>query len=659
VTWGHRFGWCLLFGTSVLDAQTVTFNRDIAPVVFQYCAPCHRPGEAAPFPLLTYDDVKRHAAQIAAVTASRYMPPWLPEPGKGEFEGERRLNDTQIAAIRRWAANGTPEGKPGDLPSRPRFTEGWQLGTPDLVVALDRPFTLAPSGSDVFRNFVLRVPITARRFVRALEIRPGNKRIVHHANVLIDRTASARSRDGQDGSPGFEGMDVKLETAGFEPDTHFLFWKPGTVYSSEPQDMAWQLDPGTDLVLNMHLQPTGKPEVLQPSIGLYFTDQAPAKLPMLVQLENDGALDISAGKRDFVVTDHLRLPIDVDLLGVYPHAHYAGRDMQALATLPDGTKRWLIHIPNWDINWQAVYRYRTPVFLPKGSVISMRYTYDNSAENPRNPNHPPQRIVNGDRSTDEMAHLWLQVLPRGEKGAGDPRMVLQQAVMHRRLEKYPRDFLAQYTLAAMLEAGGRHGEASDLFRKALAVRPRDATAHNSLGITLSASGKVEDAISHFQSALENRPNYAYAHYNLGRSLLTIGRFDEAILHLRKALEIEPADAAALTNLGVALYSSGKTAEGLEKLRSAVKILPNYFEGRYNLGLALAGSGELDGAVTELRAALTLRPNDVDSHTALAMVLSQKNDLRGAEKEWVEALRLDPGNEEARKNLRSVQRQLGK
>jgi hypothetical protein len=239
---GPRWPLCLL-GGPLLAAGSVTFNKDIAPILFEHCAACHRPGEAAPFSLLTFQHAKKRAAQIAAVTANRFMPPWPPEPGKGDFAGSRRLTEAQIAAIQRWSASGAVEGEAVDLPRVPSFTEGWQLGPPDLVVTLDKPYTLAASGSDIFRNFVLRVPISERRYVRAIEVRPGNKRIVHHANVLVDRTGSARSRDALDGAPGFEGMDVKLETQGFEPDTHFLFWKPGTVYSEEPAGLAWQLDP--------------------------------------------------------------------------------------------------------------------------------------------------------------------------------------------------------------------------------------------------------------------------------------------------------------------------------------------------------------------------------------------------------------------------------
>jgi tetratricopeptide (TPR) repeat protein len=600
-------------------ATAPTFNRDIAPILFQNCAPCHRAGESAPFSLLTYTDAEKRAKQIAAVTASRYMPPWLPAHGEGDFAGERRLSDSQIRAIRQWAEGGAPEGDARDLPPTPHFVEGWQLGKPDLVVMLDAPYTLIASGSDVFRNFVLRPAVDRTRYVRAIEVRPGNKRIVHHANVIIDRGGSSRRLDGQDGAPGFPGMDVHIETDTFDPESHFLFWKPGTVYSEEPKDMAWRLDPGTDLVLNMHLQPSGKPEQLQPSIGLYFTEQAPTKVPMLVQLEHDGALDIPPGEKAFVVTDSLKLPVDVDLLGVYPHAHYLGKDLQGLATLPDGRKTWLIHIPDWDINWQAVYRYKQPLFLPKGTVVSMRYTYDNSAGNPRNPSHPPRRVTNGDRSTDEMAHLWLQILPHG---GPDERMVVQEAVMRRRLEKYPADFLAQYSLGALLQQRGRPEEAAAYYRAALKSRPEDAMVHNSLGSALLETGKGPEALAEFQEALRLQPDYANAHYNMARLLLAADRFEDAIGHLRAVIRANPHDAAALNDLGGALLAIGNTDESIERLREAVRLRPDYLNGRYNLGQALEAAGKLADAAEEYRAALKIDPTDRDTLAALRKLQGQ-------------------------------------
>jgi len=249
---------------------------------------------------------------------------WPPEPGHAEFVGERRLSDEQIRLIQQWIEQGAAEGFGSTIPPAPKFADGWQLGPPDLVLKAAEAYTLPAGGSDVFRNFVIPVPVSSSRYVRAVEILPGNKKIVHHANILIDRTGVSRYRDEQDPEVGFGGMDLTMESETFEPDSHFLFWKPGTPPHTEPDDMAWRVDKATDLVLNMHLQPSGKAESIQPSVGLYFTDKPPSRFPMLLQLERDGALDIPAGEKDFVVTDEVRLPVDVDVLAVYPHAHYLG-----------------------------------------------------------------------------------------------------------------------------------------------------------------------------------------------------------------------------------------------------------------------------------------------------------------------------------------------
>ncbi len=235
----------------------VTFNRDIAPIIYKYCATCHRPGESGPFPLLTYQDVKSHGRQIMAVTHTRFMPPWPPESGELKFADERRLSEKQIATIKAWVDEGMLEGKAADLPPKPKFTEGWQLGQPDLILKAEKPYVLPATGGDQYWNFILPVPINETKWVRAVEIRPGDKRLVHHANMLVDRYQSARRMEKDPGS-GFGGMEVRIESEVFDPDSHFLFWKPGTVVSNEPDGMALRLDKGTDLVLNTHLQPSGK-----------------------------------------------------------------------------------------------------------------------------------------------------------------------------------------------------------------------------------------------------------------------------------------------------------------------------------------------------------------------------------------------------------------
>ena len=519
----------------------VDFAHDIAPIVYQYCSPCHRPGEAGPFSLLQYEDVKKHARQIADVTRRRYMPPWPPEHGYGDFSDELSLSEEQIRLIADWVTQGAPRGPESEIPPAPHFTEGWQLGPPDLILEAPESHALPASGPDVFWNFIFTPDVKTRRYVRAIEIRPGGKRIVHHANLYVDRARSARRQEIAPGA-GFPGMDPVIERTAFDPDDgHFLFWKPGSVPRSEPDGLAWRLDPGNDLVLNAHLQPTGKPEQVRPSIGLYFTDKPQTRFPMLIQLEHDGALRIPPGVRDFIVSDDFRLPLDVDVLAVYPHAHYLGHVLEGYATLPEGGRKWLIRIPDWDPNWQGVYRYREPVFLPKGTVVSMRYHYDNSAANPRNPNQPPQRVVAGNRATDEMGHLWLQVLPRG---TGDRRMELQEAAMLHRLEKYPDDFGARLQLGGIMLSRLNPSGAAAMLEAAVRIEPRHPEARNLLGSALAALGRNSEAIAQFRLALEARPDYENARLNLGRALLKAGKLEEAARDCRQVLAVFPGDRSA-------------------------------------------------------------------------------------------------------------------
>lgn len=560
----------------------VTFNRDIAPMVFRNCARCHHPGEAGPFPLLTYADVKSHGRQIAFVTSKHIMPPWLPDRGELKFADELRLSEEEISTIQTWLDQGEIEGNSSDLPPQPAFTAGWQLGKPDVIVRAEKPYLLPASGSDSYWNFVFRTPVHRSRWLKAIEIRPGDKRLVHHANVLVDREESGRRLEKEPGA-GFGGMELIIESEAFDPDSHFLFWKPGSPPYVEPDGMALRLDKNTDLVLNTHFQSSGKPELIQPTLGLYFTDKPATMHPMLLQLDNDRKLDIPPGEKNFLVSDDFTLPVDASVLAIYPHAHYLGKDLLALATLPDGTKKTLIHIGSWDLNWQAVYRYQEPVDLPAGTTISMRFTYDNSADNIRNPNQPPKRVLAGNRASDEMAHLWLQVLPRESADATmDPRLQIQEALALHHIQNDPEDFEAHYNLAALLQLKGEMSGAVLQFSEAVRIRPEDSTANNALGAVLLASGRLDGAIVHLNTALKGRPDYFDAHYNLGNALAAQGDFPGALLHFRAAVRLNPQDAMAEANLGSALAETGNLKEARLHFERALQIDPKNELARENL-----------------------------------------------------------------------------
>jgi len=533
---------------ATLAAETPDFAHNVAPILYRACAGCHRPGGAGPFPLLAYADVKKRAAQIAAVTRSRYMPPWLPEHGYGDFEGERRLTDQEIGTIAGWVAAGAPEGPEAEIPEPPRFPNGWRFGNPDLVLEAPAAFQVPASGPDVYWNFVLRPTLPSVRYVRATEIRPGDRQLSHHANLLVDRTAVSHLREIAPGR-GFPGMDLEIMRSPFDPPGNFLFWKSGGVPHQEPEGFAWRLDPGDELVLNVHLHPSGKPQAVRPAVGFYFTDQAPTRFPLLVQLENDQALEIPAGARDFVVRDDFRLPLDTDALAVYPHAHYLGKLLEAYATLPDGSRKWLIRIPDWNPDWQAVYYYREPVFLPQGAVISMRYHYDNSAANVRNPHQPPRRIRAGNQTTDEMAHLWLELLPRGP---GDRRRELEEAVIRHRLAKNPKDFTANFNLGAVMLSRLNAAGAVSALEAAVAADPGRPEARNMLGLALERVGRTSEALAEFVIALDLRPDYAAARLNLANSQIKAGKLDEAIENLRQVVAANPGDPLPKSRLEDAL-----------------------------------------------------------------------------------------------------------
>jgi Flp pilus assembly protein TadD len=563
------------------DADAVNYARDIAPLLADRCASCHHPNGPAPFPLLTYDDAKRHATQIAAVTKSRYMPPWKVDPADGPFIGQRPLSDREIDLFQRWISDGAREGamnasRADRTPAQAESAPEWQLGRPDLIVSLAEPYTLQAEGSDVFRIFVIPIPTTGERYVRGLEFHPGNPKVVHHANIRVDPTPASRALDDADPAPGYEGLI--LRSAQY-PDGHFLGWTPGQVAPLLPPSLAWRLSQGSDLVVEVHMQPDGRREEVQPQIGLFFGTDPPTRRPTMLRLGRQ-TIDIPAGERQYVVRDAYTLPVDVEVLALQPHAHYRAREVRGDATLADGTTRRLLLIRDWDFRWQHVYRYVTPLQLPKGTTLSMQYVYDNSSDNPRNPERPPKRARWGQRSADEMGDLWIQVLTRRPNDVERLESEFRRKAVaedvngyEMEIERHPADVGLRDTVAMLYLELRRFAAAAAHFRKSVEAAPQSAPAHYNLGTALSLARRFDEAIGEYRRALALDPSYANAHNNLGNVLLAIGRADDAIREFSEVVRLEPESAAALGNLAAAYAAAAQFDRALELAEAALRLKP--------------------------------------------------------------------------------------
>jgi hypothetical protein len=530
----------------------LTFSKDVAPIMFNQCANCHRPGQAAPFSLLTYNDVQKRALQIAEVIAKRYMPPWMPAPGYVKFGGERRLTVDQIGLIQQWSDEGAREGNPADLPPMPRWREGWQLGEPDLVVTMPVPYSLPADGKDVYRNFVVPIPLDKARHVRAVEFNPGNWKVVHHAFFRFDRSGDSRLADSRDAEIGFGGIHTPANAQA--PEGHFVSWQPGKVFSQVPEGLSWKLETGTDVVLQLHLQPTGKPETVQSSLGFYFTDRAPTNTPAKISL-NSYAIDVPPGVSNYVVTESAVLPVDLRVLGVLPHAHYLAQEVEGVATLPDGTRKWLLKINKWDFNWQGDYRYAEPVFLPKGTTVSMKFTLDNSVANPRNPNHPPRRVRYGLQTTDAMAELWLQVLTANDKDTdaltafNESRLIKDTIAYNEYLLKNdPNDPSAHTGLGKGMYFAENLPAAWDHFQTAVRLKPDLAEAHYFIALIYRRQNRLPEAKEKFQTVLRLNPRHSQAAGNLGVICLQEGSLRDAEVYFSQALSLNPEDEIARRGL---------------------------------------------------------------------------------------------------------------
>lgn len=373
-----------------------TYAGQVKGILDRNCVSCHRSGEIGPFPLATYDQAKTRAENIAAVAQAKVMPPWKPEGMHGAFADERRLSDADIKTLSAWAEAGAPEGDRKSAPPTPRFTQGWTLGQPDLVLTMPEAYKIPASGPDIYRCFVLPTGLTADRQMVAIEYRAGNKRVVHHCLGYVDVRGEGRKLDAADSGEGY----TSFGGPGFLPAGDAGGWAPGNMPRFLPDGTGKPLWAKSDLILQVHYHPDGKPEEDQTSVGIYFAKKPVTRrvytLPILARL------NIPPGDADYHTMRTVHVPFDADVISVTPHMHLLGRTISLTANLPDGTAEPMIKIGDWDFNWQDTYAYTKPMHLPKGTTITLDATYDNSADNPRNPNNPPKKVGWGEATTDEM-----------------------------------------------------------------------------------------------------------------------------------------------------------------------------------------------------------------------------------------------------------------
>jgi Flp pilus assembly protein TadD len=631
-----------LSGCGKQTVDPVTYHREVAPIVLTHCANCHRPGAAAPFSLLTYADAKSRDSQIVDLTEQRLMPPWLPEPGPIKFQHERRLTDADIATLKQWVEDGSLEGDSAESPAIPKFTAGWELGEPDLV--LESPtFELPAAGKDRFRNFVLNVPLKESRWIRAVELRPLNPRVTHHARLGIDASGESVRRDAADPEEGYEGM-----AWGADPPGELVTWTPGMRADGGTEDAAWELAPDAPLVLHTHLQPSGKPEKVSFQMGFYFTDKRPIVRPVIL-LVGSRDIDIPADESRFIVRDTYVLPVDVEITYIFPHAHSLCREMKITLESGDGESNPLLHIKRFDENWHDKYRidHRSPR-VSSGTRIVTEFVYDNSASNIRNPNNPPQRVVYGSNASDEMSDVYLQVVPVNSNETdilvehhAQYELLSKQKGYAKSLEVHPDDPWSREALAAALMADGKPREAIDLLDEKPALLESSVQSRTIRAAALLANGEIERAVNSFRELLKTEDQNATAWHGLGQALVKSEQPSEAERAFRAAIKLDPTLTIARLDLIELLITRGDIAAAEKEIVLTDEKATESYEWHLKLANIFGRHKLYDKSLADFAEARKLAPFVYSPETSLGIVCYQAGDETKARELFQQANDKDP------------------
>ncbi len=404
---------CYFKPWDLVDRRKVTYIRDVAPILAANCVECHQVGGVAPMELQTYEQASFWSAMLSLVTAEGQMPPWRPAPRYGRFRDERYLSKTQIDLLKAWIENEDAEGAPEDRTPEVRLPDpGWRHGQPDLVLQMTEPFDVPARGDDVYRYFVIPSGLTRDRTVTAIDFRPGDASVVHHANFFADYSGKARAEDAKDEPPGFSvfGTGSFMSYDGTDEDSFGIGgWAPGAEPYTLPEGIGLWLPKGGDIVIEIHYKLNGRSTTDQSQIGFYFTDRPPPEYVdgLLIGTQD---LSIPAGEKSYTRHVSMHVPVGFRLLDVMPHMHYVGSKARVVVTFPDGRQQSIVGVEDWDLRWQNIYLLRTPLHIPAGSKLDAWFLWDNSADNIDNPFDPPRHLTWGWKSEDEMAEVWLGVV---------------------------------------------------------------------------------------------------------------------------------------------------------------------------------------------------------------------------------------------------------
>jgi len=399
-----------LIGTaSSVHAQSPTFSKDVAPILYQNCTGCHRPGEIGPMPLISYSDARPWAKSIATHVADGTMPPWHADPSHGSFLNDRRLSEKDRNTIVQWASSGAPEGNKADMPKLPAFAEGWQIGTPDTIWSMLEDYPIPASGTIDYKNFEVPSNLTEDRWAQAIEVRPGDRSVVHHVIVYLIDPKAARgpqpftpaadmrrpadapkpARADDNDRPMKHGPTGWL--TGYAPGQSVRVYQPGT---------ALRVPAGATLIIQEHYTATGKPTTDRTRIGVKWAKEAPKTEVNVATLQNMNFV-LPAGSSDTRVDAELTLNQDTTIWSLLPHTHMRGKKWQVSAIYPDGRSEIILDVPKYDFNWQTDYIFKQPLSVPKGTKIHTAAWYDNSAANKANPD-PKKDVYWGDQTWEEM-----------------------------------------------------------------------------------------------------------------------------------------------------------------------------------------------------------------------------------------------------------------